>query len=338
MPDEFQGDSISAMGPNSRYVVERTLSKWDPRKWRLNSTVAFYGRRRRGKNTVVSDFIYHNRDRLQNVLAVSPTDCTNKAWSKRMPGMFIRGSLSKDDIQAVQDRQTLLLENPPADYAQRGLGTEFVLALDDCMAEDGIKSAKMNELFSNGRHLNMGCIVLVQYVKQLPKKLRQNVEVVVILREDSATVLKMIYEEHLSSCFDEFDEFVEYVREYTKDYGVLVYDANDSEGGDGNGKHAGLYWYKADAELDRREDWKIGEKTLWPFHHAFHSEHNKRKHDYRTGSLPVPLFDESGDPKSGKKRRGGVAATEEQQPVKIIYRRNDERGQPLPDTPAATRS
>lgn len=321
-------DGIIAREPGIQIA---TLKKFNAATWRYDATNLMLGKRRRGKNKLLFSLCYHNKERIPYVYVFSPTERVNKSFCRKIPPEFISFDLLPSKLQELFARQRMLRTDPPPDFKAKGLDPNILIILDDCMAGGAkeLNSKEMNELFSNGRHDKAGCTVLIQYIKQLPKKLRQNGELIWLLREDNQDVLADIYTEYFSSVFSSKEEFFAYADFYSRDYKCLVLDTTIASA---KNEIDRLFWYKADATLEDAE-WRMGERTLWPFHERYYVEPQNAKFDYSTGALP-PMGPPPEAAKSTGKRGKKGAATE----VRRVFRCADENGHVLPDAPGGTGS
>ena len=71
----------------------------------FNKTTVIYGAPRTGKSTIIDNILYILKDHIPNVVAISPTDAANSAYSKRIPAACVHTKLTLELLTNVVKRQ-----------------------------------------------------------------------------------------------------------------------------------------------------------------------------------------------------------------------------------------
>ena len=154
-----------------------SIRKWDPRTMAPDATCLAVGKRHAGKSTLMTDVMWHLRDRLDLVIGMNPTEnSTNPTLGKFLPPAFIYDRYDEEKVKHVLEWQRRTVAN--------GKGMRVGLILDDCMGEtntDGSKkkimsSGEIGKIFKIGRHRKLLFWCTLQYMRDCPPDARSNTD------------------------------------------------------------------------------------------------------------------------------------------------------------------
>ena len=130
--------------------------------------------------------------------------------------------------------------------------------LDDCAFDKKIFTGEtpLREMFMNGRHWKLFTMMTLQYIMDMPPSLRQNIDYVIVLKDNVTKNLKKLHE-NFFGIIDEFPQFVEIMRQVTDNFGALVLD-NTSNSSDIDQT---LFHYKA-----KPRKFRMGVARFWQAH------------------------------------------------------------------------
>ena len=137
------------------------VKKLDMRAVKPHRISLLLGRRGSGKSVLLRDILHHTRDRYDFALAMCPTLESSDLLKEHMPAccVFDRYVQSKVDS----------LVKLASEVAAAGKPRNFLLILDDVMYDKAIcRTQSFRYLFYNGRHARITCILLLQYLVDMP--------------------------------------------------------------------------------------------------------------------------------------------------------------------------
>lgn len=229
------------------------LKCFDPQKMKDDAVTLVIGRRRTGKSWIARDILFH-KQHLPVGIAMSGTEEGNGFYSNIIPDSFVYNKYDPDTLRTVMVRQKKLV------HANHPFPNAFVI-LDDCAYDRKIflGDTPLREMFMNGRHWKLFTLITLQWVMDMPPDLRQNIDYVIVLKDNIRKNLKKLHE-NFFGIIDDFNQFVEIMRQVTEQHGALVLD-NTS---DSNDITKMLFWFKA-----RPRHFRMGTSEYW-------RQHNKR--------------------------------------------------------------
>lgn len=132
------------------------IKYWDPSTMRDGAVVLIVGRRGSGKSTVAADILSYKRD-SQRGICISGTERENEYWGKHIPNCFIhydyKDSITKDLFSMQKKCKKRLGHCEPA----------FAIYDDIMFDKRFVKSKYTRQVFMNGRHSNIFCLVTAQW-------------------------------------------------------------------------------------------------------------------------------------------------------------------------------
>ncbi len=144
-----------------------------------------------GKTTLVLNLL-HQMPYLDYGLVLAPTHSAYIDYCQVMPHAVVHENTDMTPIVNMLKTQKDIL---------RGRGNRKIrylyVILDDCMADDAVMKHKvMKDVAFNGRHYMLTTIFTTQYIMEVPKKIRANINYVYQLREmngDNIVLLHKMY-------------------------------------------------------------------------------------------------------------------------------------------------
>jgi hypothetical protein len=159
-----------------------------------------YGKRRTGKSFFMRWWLYHMRHNYEQIYVFTETKI-NGFWEQYVPRQAVYPSWDEDRALDILNFQKWVIENP-REAAEHGYTDRTCTILDDVIAtkelrndgDDGMYAA----MYVQGRHTHMTVGTATQKATAIPPKVRDNIDLVFILRQESETEIERIWKEHMS--------------------------------------------------------------------------------------------------------------------------------------------
>lgn len=237
--------------------------------------ILIVGRTGTGKSYLLEDILAHVYKNFDIGLAVSPTPASRAMLAKYIPDSLIYDEYDQDKIDQIVHDIGVFNEN--------GQYPRLFIILDDCMfdAPGILKSKVMKEIHYNGRHKNIWFVNLTQYIIDVPKNLRAQIDYIFCLKENSMRNRQSLWE-NFFTCFDNFSDFCSALDVCTENKGCLVMDQTSKS----QQLEDCVFWYQA-----QKHDTPVmmGNRDLWKLHWSL----NKAK-TVSLDSIPtIPAFSQN---------------------------------------------
>lgn len=244
--------------------MQLVLKKFDISSIPDNSIVVLISRRNGGKTTCLKDIMYFHKD-IPVGTVINPTEQSNKSYSYMIPSLFIHEEYSSKLINDLVTRQKGMMKKVNKEketYGRAVTDPRAFLILDDCMYDNIWKKDKnMRYIFQNGRHVQLFCVITLQYVLGIPPDLRNNVDYTFIFRDNNLGNRKKLYENYCSVIpdFNTFCSIMDSVT--TQGYGCLVINnlAKSPKLEDC------VFWFEAEIH----PNFTVGSKEFWRTHNEY---------------------------------------------------------------------
>jgi hypothetical protein len=177
-----------------------------------NKTICIVGKRNSGKTYLARRIIEHQKGKFDTIFLFSPTEKVKEDYKGLIKPQNIFDNWSDSWCELLFERLT---------QKKRSV----LLLLDDMGSEASMENSKMLiKCFTRGRHLGLAVVFLGQYVFQLPKICRSNLDYVIcgLQNENSIQILE-----------DEFNTLLEpkvfrqIYKNATNNYHFLVINCNN---------------------------------------------------------------------------------------------------------------
>jgi len=230
-------------------MINPTMSHIESKKKSKGFFVTVIGKRGTGKSWIIRALAYAKRNIIPTALAFNGTDGATSFYSQFIPQSFVYNVLDTEKLKGLIKRQQIALK-----YIQNPWS---LLILDDCFDEPKIFNDKVvTNLYKNGRHYNLLCIVGMQYALDIKPGLRTNIDGVFILRDPNMQNRKKIYENY-AGVIPDFSLFCAIMDQVTNDHTALyIHNATNS-----NDWRDCIFWFKA-----TEVDFRFGSADFWKFH------------------------------------------------------------------------
>ena len=231
------------------------LRKFNLNKIKDDATIALIGGRRTGKTTIIKDVLYHKRH-MSGAIVMSGTDECTDAYTGIVPDSFIFDGWRPDIAAKLLKRQKRLKRSGKSD---KSIG--IILLMEDLGFDSKIwaKSREIKNIFMNGRHNKIMCILPMQYVVGIGPDLRQQIDYIFILRENKHNLREKIWE-HWAGIFPNAEIFGKVLSQCSNNYECLVIDNTSNENQD---IEDNVFWFKADVHTKK---FRIGSDKYWNSH------------------------------------------------------------------------
>lgn len=258
------------------------LKKFNPTSMRDSCVVVFVAMKGSGKSTCMADFM-HAKRHLPAGFVFSATEESNEFFSQMVPSMYCYNDLDLPKLREVYDYQEVKMQRYKRSRADRDRSKaehgnpmmkdsdleridfwavwerdpHIFGVVEDLMADKScFKDKVMRELFMNGRHHKMFVMITVQYVMDMPRALRSNVDYWVLFKEDSRENRENLFKHVASKCKSR-QVFNKIMDECTKNYGCVVVDNRCNTGNIADA----VFWYRAKP----RDPFRVGSQRFWRF-------------------------------------------------------------------------
>jgi hypothetical protein len=212
--------------------------------------------RNTGKTSIIKDILCRHKKKFTKGILMSGTTDSSKDFDGVFPDIFIYNKYKQDVADNFWSKQKRIVR-------KRGRGNPKNMAcfvIDDCMheAKNWVSSETIADIFMNGRHYDLLFIVAMQYCMGISPSLRSCVDYVFILRENSFSNKKKLFD-HYCSVFPDFKTFCKVLDALTVNYQCIVVKQrkNLSTKIEDN-----IFWYKAELH----PDFRIGTPAMWEYH------------------------------------------------------------------------
>lgn len=258
---------------------------------KLTFIIAFIGKRGTGKSTAMFNVAYAFKW-IPIWLCFSGTDAANGDWSRRLPESAVYPEWRSDVVKVfVKNRLRLAKENR---HNPNFKLTPAAIVIDD-MAFDSLKI--MHDpwflfLVMNGRHLGILMMISVQYIMQLTRDVRSNVDLMVSLKEPNPGNRKRIYQEW--SVIEDFQQFDATFKKYTENNTAFVVLTRSQTY---NPTDCVFYWKTT--YIPPTMKWTLGAPEFWKHHERLMNE--RKGVDNKRSRSSFELTQSTLDPKRLKK-------------------------------------
>lgn len=259
------------------------LKKFKPKDMRDSCVTVFVASKGSGKSVCMNNFMYHKKH-IPVWICCSASEEANSFFQTKVHPMYTFGELNTDKLTMIYNYQEIKLKEYKhprnlIDAAKKKHGVPNMcdsdfekisfwdvwakdphvgIVLEDLMAEKKAFNHKIiRELLMNGRHFKIYVLVTVQYIVDLPRALRSNVDYWVIFKEDSKKNRENLFI-HVASKTKELEIFNDIMDACTVNHGCVVIDCRINTGDISDS----VFWYRADLEIP---EYRVGSARYWKF-------------------------------------------------------------------------
>ena len=237
-----------------------------------DATCLAVGKRHAGKSTLMTDVMWHLRDRLDLVIGMNPTEnATNPTLGKFLPPAFIYDRYDEEKVKHVLEWQRRTVAN--------GKAMRVGLILDDCMGEtntDGSKkkimsSGEIGKIFKIGRHRKLLFWCTLQYMRDCPPDARSNTDLLFLYNLTSVAERQKCWKDFFGM-INTFPDFCKVLDLCTSGYNCLVLDTRIAMRDPMNC----IFTYRA---APREEPFRMGRDVFWKLSETFYVNRSDNEMD-----------------------------------------------------------
>lgn len=145
-----------------------------------NKTVCLCGKRGSGKTILAKELIENEKHLFSNIFLFSPTEKLNHDYKDLIKASHIFDNWSDKWCKMLFEKLTSV---PKTELKHT------LLVFDDMGSESSMDNSKeFIKLFTRGRHLNIAVLSLNQYLYQLPKICRSNLDYLLVSQQNAQSV------------------------------------------------------------------------------------------------------------------------------------------------------
>lgn len=250
------------------------LLPWDPRTFVPDSVCMIVGPRGHGKTVFFEDLLSYIAPKLYMAIGMSPTHDSRLMFERHMPFTLVYHDYDPDKIGDVMSTMRDNCQWLSSEARQKGLDPETererriaALFLDDCLGDKHALAAKsVSDVFMQGRHEDVCFITMMQYLVDMPKRLRGMLTYIMLTSTDDDETIEMLHRMFFKRIFS-LPRFGTFFKAVTKDHKVLVIDRSTCKR-DRSGEIKGLgniFNYKARYPAP---EYSVCCATVWYCHYA----------------------------------------------------------------------
>lgn len=211
------------------------------------------GRPGSGKTTVMSSILYAKKHIIPAVCVMNGSEELSPFYGKFVPDTFVHNEFKPEVIEGFMERQALAKQQPAIQAPM------CALVIDDCSDDNTMfKKPIVQGLMKRGRHANGLIMYGLQYALDLPRAIRNSIDGVFLMQEDSPILRKICWESY-AGVIPDFNTFCQLMDGVTGEYRALYIDKL-SQSADWQDK---VFYYCAKPPPS---GWKFGCKDVWKFH------------------------------------------------------------------------
>lgn len=229
------------------------IARFDPSTMPPDATVLAVGKRNTGKSTLEVDLIWNLRHHYDLVIGFNESEESSRTLAKFCPPAFTYKRFDATKLEEVIDFQRKMVE--ASETSGRRRFKRIALVLDDAMANPKTRKAGvLNDIHMVGRHRKVGLFNTVQYLYNVPRDLRAQMDFVFCFREVDMDNLSRIHKSYFNMFT--FAEFKHIFDSNTQGFDCIVLDnRNASQSLEGR-----VFWYRADPTI---KPFRSGAKVYW---------------------------------------------------------------------------
>lgn len=205
--------------------------------------VVILGKRNTGKSTMISEIMYElNKGGMKRFVVFSQQEAKNRHYrSLGVPSRYIYTQWNENILKRIYDDNGKLKEAKVTGILPADLDIRLAVIVDDfAFDRNAFRTKFMSEIFMNGRHNEVTLIITLQDPMAIGPSGRDNLDVVLTLRQPNAKLRKKIFDNY-PNAFDDFNEFERTIRHLTNNYGAMVFNNLSND----NAVNKTLFHYRA---------------------------------------------------------------------------------------------
>jgi hypothetical protein len=232
---------------------------------RPDYTVMMVGARGSGKTIMMLYFLKILARQLDMAVAFIPTTDTQEQFEEHVQKCFVYPEFDEKELDRIVQAQRSIVQRKPKRLPDGSYETpnhrRIAVILDDCMYDKKSGKGKtLRYLFMNGRHDNFFFMNAAQYVMDMDKALRSQIDLVVAFPVSEDSMITPL-RENLLGCFKTDAQLVRMFKDGLRENEALVFDRRRA-----NKKQTSLFYCKAEFPLPR---FRVGCDLFWLWYYKY---------------------------------------------------------------------
>lgn len=193
------------------------LKEFNPSNMNPHRRFFLIGKTNTGKSYLLRDILYKIRHKYSNGVVCSQSEKLNNFYSQFMPKQLIYYEHNAALLRQILQRQERLIN-------KYGPNRNFMFLIYDDLISDAKKWSKekeISDIFTLGRHYNLGFFLLSQYTNAVPPYAKNNVDYIFILQQQNYEEKYRLFKEY-GSVFASKKDFYKALDQLTTDNGCMV--------------------------------------------------------------------------------------------------------------------
>jgi len=183
----------------------------------VNKTVALLGKRNSGKSQLLRYLVKSHQQDFVKIFVISPTEQINKFYEEFVPNNCVFDGWKEEWVETLIDKMTQI--------SIKEKNKNVLLILDDCGSDTNFNTSNtFKKLFTRGRHIFVSIIITCQYIYQLPRITRSNLDFI-LCGQMNKMGSEILADEFLYGSIDK-KEFLKMYHNASADYGFLLINCN----------------------------------------------------------------------------------------------------------------
>ncbi|AGO83209.1 hypothetical protein pdul_cds_958 [Pandoravirus dulcis] len=233
------------------------LRKFDRALHKPSRVNLIVGKRGTGRSVLLKDLLCSKGNAWDVVVGMSPTPESRDMLREMFPASCVHDGYDSSIVERIVLTARTL--------CHVGFHPRVLLVLDDCMFDARVlKSTMMRDLHMNARHLGIEVYNTVQYVMDMPKALRSEIDYVFALREPQHAYRENLYK-NFFGIFPTYNEFSAAFDACTENYACMVVDSTAKT----NAIEDSAFWYRGSPNPPTM---LLGSRDQWRLHHMFYTD------------------------------------------------------------------
>lgn len=235
----------------------------------INPSIVMIAKRGSGKSFITRDIIYHFRN-IPGGVIIAPTDKMNSFYKFFFPDLYIHYEIKDDLFKKILARQGFMIDKQNEKDNKKNINPQSILIMDDCLADkkSWANDNCIREILMNGRHYQLTYVLTMQTPLGIGPDLRLNFDYVFLLKEDSTTNKRKLYDNY-ASMFPSLDIFQKVFSKCTEDFRSMVIDNRKPT----EKIQEKVFWFKAASE----REFIFGSKKFKEIHENYYDPNFLRR-------------------------------------------------------------
>jgi len=269
------------------------IHRWNPNRLTDLPIILCVGPRDSGKTTLAFSLLHALRDKFDLVFAFCGSKDTEQQIEAVNPKAFIYPEFSEDTVNTMYEMAETC-------KIRKSRERTFLIYLDDLTYDKHFMQKKvLQRVFMNGRHDNMALIICAQYVMDIPRSQREQIEFVFVFETSNIGTKNRLFNEFFAVFGKkQFTLFERTLESCTKNFECLVLDKGRNSRMRRSSQNSGsiansVFFYKAPFPIP---SFKLCKPHFWELSRTFERslEHRTRTKERELFQLGNPYRDPDG--------------------------------------------